>query len=83
MCMFDLNNMSYKIKEELLIRKKLEKHTDFDIEFNENYEDKYDYDLLYCYHKQNNSDVGYEKQKLGYVEIEVSPRWKNYNVPSC
>lgn len=73
--------MNYNIKEELIIRKKLEYITNWNIEFNENYENRYDYDLCYFKHIVDDNEIGYKKDLIGFVEVEVSPQWVNYNIP--
>jgi len=71
----------YNIKEELIIRKKLETITDWSIEFNQNYENKYDYDLCCFKHTIENNEIGYKKKLIGYIEVEISPDWKTYDIP--
>ena len=71
----------YNIKEELIIRKKLENITAWNIEFNENYENRYDYDLCYFKHIIDDNEIGYKKDLIGFVEVEVSPQWDEYNIP--
>lgn len=80
---FKLNEQTFDIRNELKIRKILEKNTDWHIEFNENYDNPYEYDLSYFYHKENTkTETGYEKQFRGYIELEVHHNWKTKSIPS-
>ncbi len=73
--------MSYNIKEELILRKKLENLTNWQIEFNQNYENKFDYDLKCYKHKTVNTEVGFKKEFMGFVEVEHSPSWNCFEFP--
>lgn len=73
--------MSYNIKNELLIRKKLEQITPFNIEFNQNYSDKYGYDLECYKHVENNSTEGYEKKFMCFIEVEYGKTWIDFDLP--
>lgn len=73
--------MNFNIKEELILRKKLENLTQWQIEFNQNYENRYDYDLKCYKHININSEVGFEKKLIGFVEVEHSPSWKDFEFP--
>lgn len=69
----DLGKQSYEIKDELKIRKVLEKHTDWQFEFTKN--DKFDYDLRIT--EWNDEPEGPSDNRiLGYVELERSRRDK-------
>lgn len=67
---FNLAAQTFDIKSELIMRKLLENNTDWDIEFNENYENPYDYDLQYYRHVKDDSSCGYKKELIGYIEVE-------------
>ena len=54
--------MRYNIENELKIRQILESITPFEIEFNQNYSDKFAYDLKCYKHIKNNTETGYEKK---------------------
>ena len=65
--------MNYNIEEELRIRKILEELTPWNIELNQNYEDKYGYDLKFYKHIETKTDTGFKKELLGFIEVEACP----------
>lgn len=73
--------MNYNIKEELIIRKIIEKNTDWNLEINQNYKNKYGYDLELYKHITNSSEVGFEKKFICYIEVEYGESWKEYDLP--
>ena len=64
------------------IRKILECLTPWQVELDENYQDKYGYDLLYYIHEKTQNETGYIKKFKGYIELEVAQDWQEYNIPS-
>ena len=74
--------MRYNIKNELIIRQKLEELTDWNIEFNQNYGDKYGYDLKCFKHIPNNTKTGYEKKFICYIEVEHGISWHQKDLPN-
>jgi len=73
--------MNYNIKNELIIRQKLETITDWSIEFNQNYGDKFGYDLKCFKHIKNNSETGFEKKFICYIEVEHGASWHKKELP--
>ena len=73
--------MNYNIKEELILRKKLENLTNWEIEFNQNYNNPYEYDLQCYKHITIPTEIGFKKKLLGYVEVEHSISWLEYDFP--
>jgi len=69
----DLDDVSYEIKDELKIRKVLEKHTDWEFEFSKN--DKYQYDLT-IYQWDDEPQTRDDQEVIGYVELERCRRDK-------
>lgn len=63
----DLDDVGYEVKDELKIRKVLEKHTDWKFEFTKN--DQYKYDLT-IYEWGNEPQTREDQSVLGYVELE-------------
>jgi len=63
----DLDDVNYEIKDELKIRKVLEKHTDWDFEFTKN--DQYQYDLT-IYQWDDDPQTRDDQKVIGYVELE-------------
>tara|TARA_Y100001938_G_C8070352_1_gene422692 strand:+ start:1413 stop:1922 length:510 start_codon:yes stop_codon:yes gene_type:complete len=73
--------MNYNIKTELLIRKKLETITPYNIEFNQNYKDKFGYDLKCYKHIETSDQVGYKKKFMCYIEVEYGKTWIEKEIP--
>jgi hypothetical protein len=76
---FDLSQQSFDIKNELIVRKKLEKNTSWDIEFNKN-DNPFEYDLVY--YKWLHHGERLSKTLIGYVEIEYCFQWTGDPIPN-
>lgn len=73
--MFDLTKESYEIKDELLIRKILEKNTSYNWVFDKN-DNKYEYDLK-AWRYELYEDGTHDKIFKGFIEVEVGTGWVN------
>jgi len=73
--------MRYNIENELKIRQILESITPFEIEFNQNYSDKFAYDLKCYKHIKNNTETGYEKKFMCFIEVEHGKSWNQKEFP--
>jgi len=68
----------YEIDSELMVRKWLEKHTDYHFEFCKN-DDKYGFDIICNQYKLDGKD--WEKHQIGYIEVELSSKWNQFQYP--
>lgn len=64
---------SYDVTAELKVRKVLEKHTGWNVEFTRN-DDKYGFDIN-CFHYTISQS--WERDSAGFVEVEESSMWKD------
>lgn len=69
----------YEIDSELMVRKWLEKHTDYHFEFCKN-EDRYGFDIICNKYEINGGN--WEKRQIGFIEVELSTKWDEFNYPS-
>lgn len=72
----DLGDQSYEFKDELKIRKVLEKHTTWEFEFSKNGQYKYDLAITKWDNEPRNHD---DNEVVGYVELERSRKDKEHS----